>query len=114
VGRRSRARQRALLLTPETRWECPNCPATHLTTVANPHLPFHECPGLHGALAPYVEAGTRCKVEAVPWQDYAAGQTGLRTDGDGRPISAVVTTRDDGQDCAVFPGTATGSAEDLH
>ena len=53
------------LLNTETRWECPNCPATHLTTVAEPHQPFHQCPGLHGMLAPYVAAGTGCKVEAV-------------------------------------------------
>jgi hypothetical protein len=42
------------LLHAETRWECPNCPATHLTTEAQPHIPYHNCPGLRGILAPYV------------------------------------------------------------
>ena len=96
------------LLRAESRWECPNCPATHLTITAEPHQPFHECPGLHGILAPYVPAGTRCKVEAVAREDYAGTETGLRADAEGRVISAVVTTRGDGQDCAVFPGCATG------
>jgi hypothetical protein len=100
------------LLSPETRWECPNCPAQHVTRVAAPSLPFHECPGLRGMLAPYVEAGTRCKVEAVAREDYAGPEQGLRLDGEGRPIMSVVTTRDDGQDCAVFPGAATATEEE--
>ena len=94
----------------ETRWECPNCPATHLTTAAEPHQPYHQCPGLHGILAPYVQAGTDCKVTATVREDYAGTETGLRYDGEGRPITSVVTTRADGSnDCAVFPGAATGS-----
>jgi len=32
----------------------------------------------------------------------------VTTDGEGRPVMAVVTTRDEGQDCAVFPGVARG------
>jgi hypothetical protein len=100
------------LLRAETLWECPNCPARHMTTEAAPHIPFHECPGLRGLLAPYVRAGTRCKVEAVERADYAGTEAGLRTDATGRVISAVVTTRGDGQDCAVFPGTASALQED--
>jgi len=101
----------APLLRAETRWECPNCPAAHVTTQAQPHIPFHPCPGLRGILAPYVQAGTRCKVEAVEREDYAGTEQGLRADGDGRPVMSVVTTRDDGQDCAVFPGTASAQQE---
>lgn len=99
------------LLQAQTRWECPNCPATHVTTGADVQLPFHPCPGLRGILAPYVEAGTRCKVEAQVREDYVGAELGLRTDGDGRPVMSVVTTRDDGQDCAVFPGTASAQQE---
>ena len=97
------------LLRTETRWECPNCPAQHLTTVAEPHTPFHNCPGLHGVYAPYVRAGISCKVEAVEREDYVGSEQGLHYVY-GRPIMSVITTREDGQDCAVFPGTATGSA----
>lgn len=99
------------LLNAMASWECPNCPAAHVTAVSEPHIPFHPCPGLHGVLAPYVRAGTRCKVEAVTRGDYVAGEQGLRHDDSGRPIMSVVTTRDDGQDCAVFPGIAIAQEE---
>lgn len=99
------------LLRTETHWECPNCPAQHITTEASPHIPFHECPGLQGILAPYVQAGTRCKVEAVEREDWVGAERGLRTDHAGRPVMAVITTRDDGQDCAVFPATASAQQE---
>ena len=91
-------------------WECPNCPAQHVTTLAEPHAPFHNCPGLSGLMAPYVRSGTRAKVEAVERGDYVAGEKGLRYV-DGRPVMSVVTTRDDGQDCTVFPGIATAEKE---
>jgi hypothetical protein len=58
--------------------------------------------------APMVPAGTRCKVEAVERGDYV-GRELVQTDGEGRPWMAVVTTRDDGQDCAVLAPTALGS-----
>ena len=94
------------LLRTQTSWGCPNCPAEHVTHLAQPHAPFHQCPGLSGILAPYVQAGTRCKVEAAVREDYVNGERGLRYDGDGRPIMSVITEREDGQDCTVFPGTA--------
>ena len=101
------------LLRTETRWDCPNCPAVHMTTVSGAHIPYHQCPGLHGMLAPYVPSGTRCKVEATVRDDYAGGEHGLRYDALGRPITSVVTTRPDGStDCAVFPGTATGTSQE--
>ena len=98
------------LLNGQQRWECPNCDSTHVTALAAPHAPFHNCPGLSGLLAPYVQAGTRAKVEAVTRADYVAGEEGLRYVG-GRPVMSVVTTRDDGQDCMVFPGSATAIKE---
>lgn len=95
------------LLHQETRWACPNCPAEHVTHLAQPHAPFHQCPGLRGILAPYVQAGVRCKVEAMTREDYVNGERVLRYDGDGRPVMSVITTREEGQDCTVFPGVAT-------
>lgn len=92
-----------ILLAPEQRWECPNCTATDVT-----HLPadaaasrFHSCRGLRGLTAPMVPAGTRCKVEELERQDYVAGDL-VTVDGEGRPVMAVETTRDDGTDLAVF------------
>jgi hypothetical protein len=57
-----------------------------------------------------VPAGTRCKVEAVEREDYV-GRELVRVDGEGRPIMAVVTERDEGRDCAVFAPAASASRE---
>jgi hypothetical protein len=102
-----------VVLERETRWACPNCPLTDLTREARPHSRMHQCAGLRGILAPMIEAGTRCKVEAVERGDYVGSEKGLRYDGEGRPIMAVRTVRDDGVDCAVFPATATGSMKEI-
>jgi len=98
------------LLTPEHHWVCPNCEATHVTHETRPHTPFHACKGLRGLSAPFVAAGTRAKVEAVERGDYV-GTEQVQTDGEGRPVMSVVTTRDDGQDCAVLAPTAIGNGE---
>lgn len=95
-----------VLLAPEQRWECPNCTATDVTHEAEPHTRMHACAGLKGLTAPMVPAGTRCKVEAVEREDYLNGDL-VRTDGEGRPVMSVITTRDDGQDAVVFAPTAT-------
>lgn len=89
------------ILTPEQRWECPNCMAQDVTHEARPHTQYHACRGLKGLTAPFVPAGTRCKVEAVEREDYI-GKEVVTTDGDSRPIMRVETTRDDGNDVAVF------------
>jgi hypothetical protein len=52
-----------------------------------------------------VLAGTRCKVTAVEREDYV-GSEDVRYDGEGRAVMAVRTTRDDGEDLAVFAPTA--------
>jgi hypothetical protein len=58
-----------------------------------------------------VAVGTKAKVEAVERGDYI-GRELVQSDGNGRPVMAVVTTRDDGQDCAVLAPTATASARE--
>lgn len=95
-----------LLQVPEKRWECVNCDATHLTREARPHTPFHPCRGLKGLTAPYVLHGTKAKVEAREREDYVRKET-VQKDSEGRPIMSVVTTREDGEDCAVLAPTAT-------
>ena len=99
-------------LVPESYWRCPNCPAVHVTRRAEPHTPFHPCPGLGGLTAPFVPAGTRAKVEAVQRQDYIGGEL-VTTDAAGRPVMAVQTTRDTGTDVAVFAPCATAGREDI-
>jgi hypothetical protein len=94
------------VLLREQRWTCPNCTLEELTHEPRPHTRFHTCPGLRGLTAPMVPAGTRCKVEAHEREDYI-GTDAVRLH-EGRPVMSVVTTRDDGQDVAVFAPTATG------
>ena len=96
----------AVLLQPVQHWVCPNCDFTSTTRDARPHSRFHSCRGLRGFSAPMVPAGTRCKVEANVREDYVRSES-VTTDDDGRPVMAVVTTRDDGTDCAVFAPLAT-------
>lgn len=94
------------ILKPEQRWECPNCTATDVTHESRPHTRFHACRGLKGLTAPYVPAGTHCKVEAVEREDYIKKEH-VTLDGENRPIMRVETTRDDGNDVAVFAPCAT-------
>ena len=105
------------LLDGEQRLECPNCLETAtflLTDRAKKVLEaggtmaqtFHQCRGLQGMLAPLVPAGLKCKVEAIEREDYVGDEV-VQTNGEGRPIMAVQTTREDGTDRAVFAPTAT-------
>jgi hypothetical protein len=57
-----------------------------------------------------VGVGVKAKVEAVVRDDYV-GDEDVRFDGEGRPIMAVRTTRNDGDDLAVYAPTAHGGTE---
>lgn len=100
-----------LLEVPARHWVCPNCSATHVTREALPHTPFHSCRGMGGLTAPYVEEGVAAKVEAKVREDYV-GRELVAHDAGGRPIMSVITTRDDGQDCAVLAPCATATTEE--
>lgn len=95
-----------ILAAPEHRWTCPNCVQTDVSYEVQPHTRFHACAGLRGLTAPFVEEGTRCKVEAMEREDYVGDEI-VQTNADGRPKMSVITTRDDGFDCAVLAPTAT-------
>jgi hypothetical protein len=99
-----------VLTVPERRWECPNCAATDVTRQAGPHVRYHACRGLRGLSAPMVPAGTRAKVVAHERDDYIAGDL-VQTDAEGRPVAAIVTTRDDGQDVTVLAPCATARSQ---
>lgn len=94
-----------MLIKPEHRWACPNCNVTSVSFESGPHSQMHPCRGLKGLIAPLVPAGIRCKVEAVEREDYV-GRELVQTDSEGRPVMSVTTTRDTGQDCAVYAPTA--------
>lgn len=97
------------LLTAERRWSCPNCTIAAITHRPGTPAPFHTCRGLKGLNAPLVPDGIRCKVEAREREDYVGAEL-VRLDGEGRPVMSVVTTRDDGQDCAIYAPCATAGA----
>jgi len=93
--------EQLVILRPERRWECPNCPFKDVTYETQVHTRFHKCRGLKGLTAPMVPAGTSCKIEAVEREDYV-GKELVQKDGEGRPVMSIVTTRNDGQDCTVL------------
>lgn len=90
-------------------WHCPNCDSAARTVDAK--IPYHPCRGLAGLMAPLVRDGERAKVVAVEREDYVGNEL-VQTDANGRPVMAVVTTRDDGQDCRVLAPTAQGSLKE--
>jgi len=96
----------------ECRWSCPNCTLEQVTFEAAPHVRFHACRGLKGLTAPMVQAGVRCKVEAIERGDYV-GKELVQVDGDGRPVMAVQTTRETGIDVAVLAPVAQARKKDL-
>lgn len=104
----------SVLLRPEQRWECPNCQQAEVTHLLADVVAsqFHTCRGLKGLTVPMVPAGTRCKVEALEREDYIGSEV-VTLDGEGRPVMSVVTTRDDGTDCAVFAPCAVAGREDI-
>jgi hypothetical protein len=90
-----------------TRWYCPNCKLEDITTEARPHSRFHTCAKQAGLSAPFVHQGTKAKVERHEREDYV-GDEHVQTDGNGRPVMSITTTRDEGQDTMVFAPTANG------
>ncbi len=94
-----------LLEMPARHWECPQCPLTDVTREARPHTRMHVCAGLGGITAPMVPAGAQAEHRLVEREDYI-GREAVQLHG-GRPVMAVRTTRDDGEDCTVFAPTAT-------
>lgn len=88
-------------LSVERRWGCPNCDYTRVTHKSGRQAVVHRCRGLSGLIAPLVEDGVRAKVTAVERQDYI-GENTVQVSDAGRPIMAIVTEREDGQDCRVL------------
>lgn len=93
----------------ERHWVCPNCTSSAVTRDSK--TPMHPCRGLAGLMVALIPDGVRAKVETVDREDYLHGDLPQR-DGNGRVVMAVLTTRDDGQDCTVLAPTAVGDARE--
>jgi hypothetical protein len=65
-----------------------------------------------GLVIPLIRAGTKAKVEAVEREDFI-GRELVQYSPQGRPVMAIVTTRDDGQDARVLVPCAVASAEEV-
>lgn len=85
-------------------WECPACHLTDRTTPAKANR-YHNCPKMGGLTTPLVRKGVKAKLEAVMRED-AVGDELVRLDDQGRPVMAIKTTRDEGQDMTVFAPAA--------
>lgn len=59
-------------------------------------------------LLPMVQDGVRAKITVVEREDYIGRERPRMHEG--RPIMAVTTTRDDGEDRVIFAPTAQGGA----
>jgi len=92
------------VLSAETRWTCPNCPTEQVTRNPKTVTLLHPCPKFAGLSVPLVRAGTKAKIVAVEREDYINGDKVFLHQG--RPVMAVVTTRDNGEDRTVFAPTA--------
>lgn len=86
------------------RWACPNCDAAAQTFDTS--TPMHHCPRLAGLYAALVPEGVKARVTAVEREDYI-GKEQVQFDANGRPVMAIVTERDDGQDCTILAPLAT-------
>lgn len=87
-------------------WYCPNCDAVDVTHDPRPHTRYHTCPGLRMLSAPMLRRGVQGKVELREREDYVGDEIVTRDPERGRPVMSIVTTRDDGQDTAVFAPAA--------
>jgi len=92
-----------------SRWYCPNCDSTAVTYDSK--IPMHPCRGLVGLVVALVRHGVRAKVEAVEREDYVGSEV-VQTNGEGRPVMAVVTTTDEGRDCTVLAPIAVADARE--
>lgn len=99
-----------ILAAPVHDWYCPNCGLRDQTREVRPHSRFHTCPKLRGLSAPMLPADVAAKVELREREDYVGGEKVQLDPERGRPVMSVVTTRDDGQDVAVFAPLATGTS----
>jgi len=93
-------------------WECPGgrCTTRARTTKAGAGPPNHQCKGLALLTVPMVKLGTRAESRPVERGDYIGSEL-VQTNAEGRPVMAVETVRDDGQDVAVYAPVATAGGE---
>jgi hypothetical protein len=86
-------------------WYCPQCGAEASVDRIVPNR-FHPCPRLRGLETPMLRKGTAGEIRIVEREDYVGDELVQLDPERGRPVMAMVTTRDDGQDVRVYAPTA--------
>lgn len=85
-------------------WQCPSCGRE--TRVDGKYgAVVHRCPKLGGLTTPYVRKGVVAEHRVVLREDHVGDEL-VQTDDQNRPVQAIVTTRDNGQDVRVFAPAA--------
>jgi hypothetical protein len=87
-------------------WYCPKC--TEAARTVDDSIPVHKCQYGNGLISPLIRSGTKAKIIVVEREDYV-GKEKVQLDTARRPVMSVTTVRDEGQDCIVFPATATAA-----
>lgn len=108
----------ATILT-STRLVCPNdcgaaapMPSIDVVPLGGGMVTLHACPVFAGMLVGLVPEGVRAEARAVEREDYI-GREAVQYDGNGRPVMAIETVRDDGTDRVVFAPTAYADEEQV-
>jgi len=92
-------------------WYCPQCGKEAVTDTppAPRTYPTHVCPKLRFLSVPLVRKGTPAKIEVIERGDYVGKEIVTLDPERKRPVQAVVTTRDNGTDSAVYAPAAQGA-----
>lgn len=102
------------ILKPEHRWECPSCGLQDVTHEARPHTRMHACRALAGFTVPMAQVRgneLRGVVHRVVEREDYIGSERVQLTGEGRPVMAIHTERDDGHDTHIFAPTATAGID---
>lgn len=92
-------------------WDCPRC--TEEARTVDDATPMHRCRGM-GLMVPLIRTGTKAKLVVIEREDYIGTEQVQYDRINHRPVMAVQTIRDEGQDCTVYAPTATATTEEMY
>lgn len=90
----------------EQRWVCADRHCTSAAVTRDGKTPMHRCRYARGLLVPLVREGERGEHRVVERGDWVGRELVQLDPVEGRPVMAVETVTDRGQDCTVYAPTA--------
>ena len=90
-------------------WYCPNCKKEAVTHDPRPHAELHVCPKARYMAIPMLRKGQAGKIEVLEREDYVGREVVTLDPERKRPVMAIKTTRDNGNDLMVHAPLAKGS-----